>query len=395
MRASVILNTAVLTGSAAQAGGSLCMIDNATISVVDSTFIGARAAKKAGGCVAAAGSSILNMSHTMLSGCSSAMCGGGIAVFDWVRLHLVKTTINRTISGTDGGSLCVKDSARAEASTSTFINGRASNSGGCVTAHGDASLRFVHTLVSTCHAPQGGGGIGVSDQARLELLNSTVTNNMAGFRIGNGTYTNAYGGGVGLLHSASMLLGSSELSSNYARYAGGGLHLSLNTSVSFRGGMKSIIRNNTAGTTGGGIRLSSRLAMETLEDFVVVDGNTASGKPSNVSAMATSIQVLSSNADNLVASDSREGFLQLTLNVSSRTGMPSDDKLVYSLFDANNVQLYDQNLVTQGIELKEAAISIKRPPGKGGDMPNLQHRHISRCCQPILSAQLTCARLVV
>jgi hypothetical protein len=242
-----------------------------------------------------------------------------------------------------------------------------------VSVQEDASLRFVNTLVSTCHAPQGGGGIGVEEQARLELLNSTVTNNMAGFRLGNGTYTNAYGGGVVLWDSASMLLGSSELSSNYARYAGGGLHLSPNSTVSFRGGMKSVIRNNTAGTTGGGIRLSSRLAKETLEDFVVVDGNKVSGKPSNVSATATSIQVLSSNADNLVASDSREGFLQLTLNVSSLNGMPSDDKLVYSLFDANNVQLYDQNLVTQGIELKKADISIKRPPGKGGGMPNTQH----------------------
>jgi hypothetical protein len=355
------------------------MFHNATISVVDSTFIGARAAKKAGGCVIADGSSILNMSHTMLSGCSSAMCGGGIAAFDWVRLHLVNTTINRTISGTDGGSLCVRESARAEASTSTFINGRASKSGGCVSVWNDASVMFANTLVSSCRSHLGGGGIEVSDQARLELIKCTVANNTAGLHRGNSS-SKPNGGGVVLWDSASMLLESSELLSNYASFAGGGLHLGANTTTSFRGDMKSIVRNNTAGTTGGGIRLASPLAQATLEDFVVVDGNKASDKPSNVSVMATSIQVLSSNGDNLVASDSREGFLQLTLNVSGRNGMPSDDKLIYSLFAANSVQLYDQNLVTQGTGLRTAAVSIKRPPGRGGDASNTQHWHFSHHC---------------
>ncbi len=65
----------------------------------------------------------------------------------------------------------------------------------------------------------------------------------------------------------------------------------------------------------------------------------------------------------MTASDGREGFLQLTLNVSGRNGMPSADDLVYSLYDDSNNKLFDQNLFTQGTELRQAAISIKRPPG--------------------------------
>jgi hypothetical protein len=160
-----------------------------------------------------------------------------------------------------------------------------------------------------------------------------------------------------------MRLESSEVSSNYAHYAGGGLYLSDDATVSFEGSKKSVIRNNTAGTTGGGIRLASALDHAALTQFLVVDGNTAHNQSSDISNSAHAIQVVRSNADSLIASDTREGFLQLTLNVSGRNGMPSADDLTYSLYDANHAKLFDQNVVTQGTGLRMAAISLKRPPG--------------------------------
>lgn len=99
-----------------------------------------------------------------------------------------------------------------------------------------------------------------------------------------------------------------------------------------------------------------------MRQFVKVDGNKAPIRP-NISTVATSIQILSSNADNLVASDSREGFLQLTLKVFGRNNVPSDDDLVYSVYDSNHVKLFDQQLSLQGTELKTVAISLKPPPG--------------------------------
>jgi hypothetical protein len=259
----------------------------------------------------------------------------------------------------------VTDSGKAEVLSSTLINGRTiEGSSGCVGAIDNATVRFVNTLISSCRTPLGGGGIGMADRSRLELINSTVTNNTAGRGGAIDAGTNVHGGGVALWNSASMLLESSELHSNYAHYAGGGMHVSDRTTVVFKGDKKSVVQNNEAGTTGGGIRLASGLAGKTLSDFLVVDGNKVSNQTSDISVTATSIQIESSNADNLVASDSREGFLQLALNVSGRNGMPSDDKLTSSLYDANNVKLYDQVVVTQGTELKQAAISIKRPPGR-------------------------------
>lgn len=77
-----------------------------------------------------------------------------------------------------------------------------------------------------------------------------------------------------------------------------------------------------------------------------------------MSLLLPSIKVLWSNADNVLPSDSRDGFLQLTLNVSGANGAPSDDDLAYSLFDSNKTTLSDQTTATpNGEELKQLAIS--------------------------------------
>jgi len=361
-KAAVSMDTALLAGSTSEAGGSLCMYGNATMSVVGSSIMDARATKKVGGCISVEGSATLNMTSTVLSGCNSTKCGGGVSVIQEGRLELVNSTLRHT-TGDLGGSLCVSGSGRASVLASKLIGGRSTGgSGGCVRAEGKAWLQVVDSVVSGCRTPWGGGGIGMADQSRLELLNSTVSNNTAGIRGAIDIITNAHGGGVALWDTASLLLESSELFGNYAHYAGGGLYLSDDSTASFKGNKQSVIRNNTAGTTGGGVRLASGLAHETLSQFIKVDGNMAPNRP-NISTVATTIQILSSNADNLVASDSREGFLQLTLKVLGRNDVPSDDDLVYSVYDSNHAKLFDQPVFPQGTELKTVAISLKRPPG--------------------------------
>jgi hypothetical protein len=82
--------------------------------------------------------------------------------------------------------------------------------------------------------------------------------------------------------------------------------------------------------------------------------------------MAKSIQVVSSNGESLLASDSRDGFLQATLNVSGANGLPSADDLWYTVFDTNNTALSTQNAngrSTHDGSLTDVAISLKRPPG--------------------------------
>ena len=362
--AVVRVSNAVLEGSTASEGGSLCTYGNASVFVANSRLTGASATGTHGGCALAEGNSSLTMYHTLLSGCSSDRCGGGVGVKWQARLHLINCTIRNTWAN-GGGALCVMLNGTAEVLNTTITGGHSTEaSGACVSALNNALVRLVNTRVSHCRTPRGGGGIGVSNQAMLELVNSIVSNNRAGNRSTIDANTNAHGGGVALWGSASMLLDSSTLSGNYAHYAGGGLYLSDESTVHFKGDTNTLILNNTAGTTGGGIRLASGLARKTLSKFLMVAGNIASNRSSDISNSAVSIHVLRSNANELKASDSREGFLQLTLNVSGRNGMPSDDDLTYSLYDANNVKLFDQNIfVTQGTDLKEVAISIKRPPG--------------------------------
>lgn len=72
-------------------------------------------------------------------------------------------------------------------------------------------------------------------------------------------------------------------------------------------GSKPSVIHNTAKTTGGGVRLASKLPLDALLRFVKVEGNAAPNNP-DVSVVATSIQVLWSNADNVLPSDSRDGF---------------------------------------------------------------------------------------
>lgn len=263
-----------------------------------------------------------------------------------------------------GGSMCASGNSTMSVVESFVTGARAAeSSGGCVYADKTAMLRLVNTVVSGCSTPMGGGGVSVREQATLELIKSTVSNNTAGKRGTIDTETNVHGGGVALWHSASMLLEGSELSGNYAHYGAGGLYLEDNTTVTFQGDTPTVVRNNTAKTVGGGIRLASAsITQDDLSRFIRVKGNHAPKSP-DISVVAKSIEVIWSNADNLVASDSRDGFLQVTLNVTGPNGMPSSDDLTYSLYDSNNASLFDQTVSTGGAELKELAISLKRPPG--------------------------------
>jgi hypothetical protein len=49
--------------------------------------------------------------------------------------------------------------------------------------------------------------------------------------------------------------------------------------------------------------------------------------------------------------------------VSGANGMPSADDLSYTVYDASNNALFTQTVSTPVGDLKELAISLKRPPG--------------------------------
>jgi len=229
----------------------------------------------------------------------------------------------------------------------------------------NATAKLVNTVVSGCKTPMAGGGISVLDQGRLELVNSTIKGNTGGRPDAVNVNQNVHGGGVGAFGTARIVLEGCEFFGNSAHYGGGGLSLFDSATLAVRGRQPSYFHNNTAGTTGGGLRLASGTSGPSAEvlQLIRAKGNVAPNAP-EVSIQATDITIVnSSNADNFIASDSRDGFLQLTLNVSGAHGLPSDDQLMYSLFDSKNSTLFDQAIRSSGTDLKEVAISLKRPPG--------------------------------
>lgn len=362
--ATVNITTATFTKSTAEVGGSICLDGNASMFVTDCVITGTQATQS-GGAVYAVGDSVLKITHTFVSGCRSQSCGGAVSAYGRATVDLVNITTKNTI-GVTGGSLCVTETAKLSVMDSEITDAVAASGGGGVFVTKQSSAKLVNTVVSGCSTPGGGGGVSVGGTAGLELINSVVSNNIAGKTRDTDVSAQIHGGGVAVWSGASVLLEGSELTGNYAQYAGGGLYLQdysvVAPSTAYKRNTPTLVHNNTARTTGGGIRLAAGLFPVDLSKYFRVDGNRAPNSP-DISIAATSIKVVSSNADGLIASDNRDGYLQLVLNVTGANGMPSHDDLSYSLYDTNNLNLFSQTVRTQGTRLKELAISLKRPPG--------------------------------
>lgn len=276
-------------------------------------------------------------------------------------VNITTTTFTGSSAGS-GGSLCASNNGTLLVAHCLVNRAQATINGGGMFADGDSFLKVMDTTVLGCSAKNHGGGLNVYNQAMLELINSTVINNTAGMLGKVNTAVNSHGGGVALWEHASILLEGSHLANNYAQYAGGGLLLEKASKVACRGSRPTFVHLNTALTTGGGVRLRSNLAMDTALTCFDVARNHAPSS-ADISMDIASIEVIRSNGKNLIASDSRDGFLQVTLNVSGANGLPSSDDMTYTLFDAKNTNLVDQTIHAQGTGLKKFAISLKRPPG--------------------------------
>jgi hypothetical protein len=290
-------------------------------------------------------------------------------VRDLAFVEIVNSTISKT-SASQGGALCARVKGTMDVVNSVLTGGRTtSGPGGCVYGEGSSHTKLLGVVVSGCSTTDGAGaGINVNGEAKLDLIKCTVGNNTARQSANITSNTYIHGGGFSATDSASVTLEGSQISGNYAQYGAGGFYLSDRTTIRFQGNTPTQVYGNRAGTVGGGIRVASPLPEDQLSRFLRVYNNTANSSP-DIGVVANSFQVLSSNGDELLASDSREGFLQVTLNVSGTNGMPSADDLVYTIYDENNNGLSTQTVTSRGAggapggDLKELAISLKRPPG--------------------------------
>ena len=123
----------------------------------------------------------------------------------------------------------------------TIITGN--NQAQVVNIFGSSTVTLNQLTIQDGDAPLGGGGIGLSLGATLNLINSTITNNV--------------GGGITMSGGTTVRLLNSTVTNNTTSAEGGGIH-------NFVGTLEvtnSTIANNTANTNGGGISSNGTLSV--------------------------------------------------------------------------------------------------------------------------------------
>lgn len=156
-----------LQGSSADAGGSLCMRENSSISMCNSQLVGA-SASTSGGCVVIFDNSTLLMTDSKLSGCNSpAWSGGAVAAMGRACVTLLRSNITNSTAGT------------------LNVVGGGGGGGGGVDASGTASVTLTDSQV-TGNVEKYGAGLMISENATLKLLGSAAVSGNTAWKAGGG-----------------------------------------------------------------------------------------------------------------------------------------------------------------------------------------------------------------
>jgi uncharacterized repeat protein (TIGR01451 family) len=205
-----------------------------------------------------------------------------------------------SVGGTDGDGGCMEyDTGSSGTATLALTNVTLSN---CVTQDGNGGGLVVFNFInpgtgqptisnsiiqnnSVTQAGAGsagsGGGIWVTDQARMSLSSSTISGNSAtqvngaGRGEGGGIFIEAAGPG-----ERQTVIHGTTISGNSAAGEGGGISTTGLLSVD----TASVISGNTAGTDGGGI-ISNITSPDTVSlSGITITGNTATGNGGGVAS---------------------------------------------------------------------------------------------------------------
>jgi hypothetical protein len=296
---------------------------------------------------------------------TAEMEAGDIVAFEYANVVIAGAIVSDSAAGA-AGALLADGNATTLVRSSSISGGVANENAGCVAAIQGATLHIIRTLISGCRSGHDGGAVLARDSSILVLTSSTLVNNTAGTRD-----SGAYGGGLFAYGSASIQLDAAVFKENTASY-GGGLVLQQDASLSVR--RPSVFANNTAGIIGGGVRLySDRFDLEEVATKLLFAGNNASTAGLlPVSYAPRKVQVVDNgNADNFITSDSKDGVLTMTLNVSGPQGLPCNDGINYVVDDSAGTVLFGYRMTPRSalpgnFPLKYVSIAFKRPAGKLG-----------------------------
>ena len=193
-------------------------------------------------------------SQIVLNG--GALGGGGIFNNGDLTLDGSIVRANNSSGGSGGGIFNDAGTLLVQANGAVNLNSAAFDGGGIYNTNGGA-VTIQDSLVEGNTAVENGGGIfstGNAEDSSLSLHNSIVRSNTA---------TNDSGGGIRLVHSATV----SQLpgADNQAGNDGGGVHAT--HGLIWHGG---VVENNSAVAFGGGLRMNILEA-----NHLLVQGNTA------------------------------------------------------------------------------------------------------------------------
>jgi predicted outer membrane repeat protein len=275
--------------SANEDGGALRVIGSERVLIKSCSLTGNTTSTGVGGGIAFTSVSNAVVQNTLVADnttTGAAKNGGGIAVSSTF-LSLTDSTIRDNAATGDGGGLHADATSSVVVDYSLFLRNHANVYGGGVAFIGNLSV--LDSRFTRNSADDSGGGIrgDVASTGDFFMTNSIIGRNDSGDN----------GGGLNLFNSGTQVIDSCSIINNISANAGGGIRtangdltlidtlISGNSAVTGGGAsvahttrfVNSLVTDNTASTSGGGIVNTGGTAV--LLQNTPVTGNTAPASP--------------------------------------------------------------------------------------------------------------------
>ena len=219
---------------------------------------------KNGGAINIHEGSSVTIENVILENNKASVDGGAICNNGYLKMS--NCIVRNNSSKDTGGAIYNSTNARLELTDVEICNNYSDNDGGGLNIHTKGISKMVNCNIHHNTAKDEGGGFRFDDGGeRLELYNTTISNNNAG---------NSSDGGGFYLEDGTINLYGCTIENNSAR-RGGGFYLEDKVNVYDEGYGKTVIRNNSVSQYGAGIYCDGDLHLkscEILENTSISDG---------------------------------------------------------------------------------------------------------------------------
>lgn len=202
---------------------------------------------------------------------NGATTGSGGGVWNDGTAQFSSCMFTNNSAGTDGGAIVARDGATTRLFSCTLTNNSASRDGGAIAAlPGSLATSLEDCTLTDNSTVARGGAVFAEGAGSLAVSGGSITNNKTtGVVAGQG-----FGGGVYVKNTTSATVSYTDISSNTASFAGGGLFVQ-DCGLSMTGGSLS---SNTAAQDGGGFYIDADTKTITLSSVSISNNAATAGK---------------------------------------------------------------------------------------------------------------------